>query len=263
MQNNDLDVIYNQDCAIGLERISDESIDLVLTSPPYDNLRFYGGVGDGWNFESFKKIASELKRVLKNGGVIVWNVNDQTKNGSKTGNSFRQCLYFMELGLNLNDVMIWRKTNPMPQVRQPRYAQCFEYMFVFSKGKPKTFNPIMRKTKCGGQKYDSTCKIIGGEKGRTEKHFIINKETVDYNVWDIAIAQNKTGHPAVFPEELAERHIKSWTNEGEIVLDPFIGSGTTAKAAQELKRHYIGFEISPEYCNIIRKRLGEEITIIS
>ena len=129
MQNNNLDVIYNQDCAIGLERISDESIDLVLTSPPYDNLRFYGGVGDEWNFESFKKIASELKRVLKNGGVIVWNVNDQTKNGSKTGNSFRQCLYFMELGLNLNDVMIWRKTNPMPQVRQPRYAQCFERTF--------------------------------------------------------------------------------------------------------------------------------------
>lgn len=227
--------------------LPDGSIDLVVTSPPYDDLRKYGGVGEGWNLETFKAIASELCRTLKDGGVIVWNVNDKTESGSKTGNSFRQCLHFMELGLNLNDTMIWRKTNPMPQVRQPRYAQCFEYMFILSKGKPKTFNPIMRKTKCGGQRYDSTCKNMGGENGRTEKHFVINSEAVDYNIWDIAIAQNKTGHPAVFPEELASRHVRSWSNEGDLVLDPFMGSGTTALACIREKRHFVGFEINKSY----------------
>ena len=256
--NIELDRIYNMDCLEGMKAIPDGTIDAVITSPPYDNLRTYGCVGEGWNFETFKAIATELTRILKDGGIIVWNVNDQTENGSKTGNSFRQCLFFMDAGLNLNDTMIWRKTNPMPQVRQPRYASCFEYMFVFSKGKPKTFNPIMRKTKCGGQNYDSTCKNMGGEHGRTEKHLIINDEAVDYNIWDIAIAQNKTGHPAVFPYELADRHVRSWTNEQDLVLDPFMGSGTTAIACIKEHRHFIGFELSKEYFDKAVKRIKAE-----
>jgi site-specific DNA-methyltransferase (adenine-specific) len=243
----DIDTIYNIDCVEGMRGMPDKCVDLVVTSPPYDNLRSYGGSGDGWCLEVFKESAKQIHRVVKDGGVVVWNVNDKTESGSKTGNSFRQCLYFMDIGFNLNDTMIWRKTNPMPQVRQPRYAACFEYMFIFSKGKPKTFNPIMRKTKCGGQRYDSTCKNMGGENGRTEKHFRINEEAVEYNVWDMAIAQNKTGHPAVFPYEMADRHIRSWSNEGDLVLDPFIGSGTTALACVDRKRHFIGFEINEEY----------------
>jgi site-specific DNA-methyltransferase (adenine-specific) len=241
-----------------MKRIDDGSVDCVVTSPPYDNLRMYGGVGEGWNYETFKAIAQQIVRVLKDGGVCVWNVNDQTENGSKTGNSFRQCLFFMESGLNLNDTMIWRKTNPMPQVRQPRYASCFEFMFVFSKGKPSTFNPIMRKTKCGGQNYDSTCKNMGGENGRTKKHFVINHETVEYNIWDIAIAQNKTGHPAVFPYELARRHILSWSEVGGVVLDPFLGSGTTAIACLKEHRHFLGFELNKEYFDIAQRRIAME-----
>lgn len=245
----DIDRIYNMDCVRGMQDfIDNSSIDLVVTSPPYDDLRKYGGEST-WNFEKFKDCAFELFRVLKDGGVIVWNVNDRTIDGGKSGTSFKQCLHFMELGLKLNDTMIWKKTNPMPQVRQPRYSACFEYMFVLSKGKPKTFNPIMRKTKCGGQRYDSTCKNMGGENGRTEKHFLINNESVDYNIWEIAIAQNKSGHPAVFPEELSSRHVRSWSNEGDLVLDPFIGSGTTALSCIKNNRHFIGFEINPDYCN--------------
>ena len=250
-----IDNVYTIDCLDGLRQLEDKSIDCVITLPPYDNLRTYGNVGEGWNFETFKAIAVELYRVLKEGSVMVWNVNDQTKNGSKTGNSFRQCLFFMDVGFNLNDTMIWKKTNPMPQVRQPRYSQCFEYMFILSKGKPKTFNPIMRKTKCGGKNYDSTCKNIGGEHGRTEKHFVVNNEAVDYNIWEMAIAQNKTKHPAVFPEELAIRHIKSWTNKDDLVLDPFIGSGTTAVACIKLNRHYLGFDNNREYTEITKKRI--------
>ena len=195
--------------------------------------------------------------------MVVWVVGDATIKGSETGTSFRQTLYFMECGFNLNDTMIWRKTNPMPQVKQPRYSQCFEYMFVFSKGTPKTFNPVMRKTKCGGHNYDSTCKNMGGERGRTEKHFVINKESAEYNIWDIAIAQNKTIHSAVFPEQLAIDHIRSWSNEGDVVLDCFIGSGTTAIAALKLNRKYIGFEISQEYVDIANRRIAAETSQLS
>ena len=179
----ELNKVYLGDSEALLKKLPDDYVDLVVTSPPYDNLRKYNGVGDTWNHEKFKKIANELARVIKPGGIIIWNVNDKTENGSETGTSFRQALYFMEeCGLRLNDTMIWLKTNPMPQVRQPRYNQVFEYMFVFSKGAPKTFNPIMVPCKCDGQNYDSTCKNMGGENGRTKKHFKINKEKVEEKV---------------------------------------------------------------------------------
>lgn len=243
-----------------LKLIKDDTIDLVVTSPPYDNLRHYNGVGYTWTHTKFKCIASELVRVLKPGGIIVWVVNDKTEKGSKTGTSFRQVLYFMELGLNLNDTMIWRKSNPMPQVKQLRYSSCFEYMFVFSKGTPKTFNPIMRECKSAGRLYDSTAKNIDGESGRHKLVYNVNKEMVDYNIWDIAIAQNKTKHPAVFPIEIPLRHIKSWTNEGDIVLDPFMGSGTTALAAIDLNRYYIGIEMNEEYYDICIDRINEKMS---
>lgn len=254
----ELNKIYLGDSEALLKELPDDYVDLVVTSPPYDNLRKYNGIGDTWNHEKFKKIANELERVLKPGGIIVWNVNDKTEGGSETGTSFRQALYFMdECGLRLNDTMIWLKSNPMPQVKQPRYNQVFEYMFVFSKGAPKTFNPIMVPCKCAGQDYDSTCKNMGGENGRTKKHFKINKEKVDDNVWKFAIAQNHSPNPAVYPLELPKRHILSWTNEGDIVLDPFIGSGTTAFAAMELGRNFIGFEMNKEYFNWANEKIEE------
>ena len=242
-----------------LKEMEENSIDLVVTSPPYDNLRKYNGSGDSWNHEKFKAIAKELYRVMKDGGVVVWVVNDKTEKGSKTGTSFKQALYFMEIGFNLNDTMIWKKTNPMPQVRQPRYSACFEYMFIFSKGKPKTFNPIMRPCKCAGMFYDSTGKNMDGESGRHKLTYNVNNEMVDYNVWEIAIAQNKTGHPAVFPYEIAKRHILSWSNEGDVVLDPFMGSGTTILAAIDLKRKYVGIEFEVEYYDMTKKRIEEKI----
>lgn len=255
---NKLNTILNGAAEEVLKTFDDNSIDLVVTSPPYDNLRKYNGAGDTWNRKTFEKIAKELARVLKPGGVIVWNVNDKTENGSETGTSLRQALYFMdECGLCLNDTMIWQKTNSMPQVRQPRYNQCFEYMFVFSKGKPKTFNPIMVPCKCAGQKYDSTAKNIDGESGRHKLSYNVNNEKVDDNVWRFAVAQNKTSHPAVFPLELPLRHIKTWTNEGDVVLDPFVGSGTTCVAAKMLKRNYIGIDMIEEYCEISKKQLND------
>lgn len=254
----DLNKIYCGDSSVIMKEFPEKSIDFIITSPPYDSLRKYKGIGDSWNEKKFKEIASECYRVLRDGGVMVWVVNDKIEKGSKTGTSFRQALHFMDIGFNLNDTMIWRKTNPMPQVKQPRYNQVFEYMFVFSKGKPKTFNPIMEPCKCAGLNYDSTCKNMDGESGRTHKTFKINNEKVKGCVWDIAVAQNKTGHPAIYPLQLALDHIKSWTNEGDIVLDPFIGSGTSAVAAKRLKRNYIGIDMSEEYCLISENRIKEE-----
>lgn len=249
--------IYNENCIEGLKKLDDNTIDLVVTSPPYDNLRHYNQKTSEWNFDTFKIVANELFRVLKNGGVIVWNVFDKVENGSRTGTSLRQCLYFQEIGLNINDYMIWNKTNMMPVVSQPRYNPCFEFMWILSKGKPKTFNPIKIPCKNAGKTYNSTCKNIGGENGRVQKKFKINNKKVDYSIWSFAVAQNKTSHPAVFPYELPYKHIQTWTNEREVVLDPFIGSGTTALAALDLNRQFLGFDISEEYTNIAQKRIGE------
>ena len=240
----------NMDCLEGLKMLEDESIDLTITSPPYDDLRDYKGYAC-----DIKKVVKELYRVTKRGGVCVWVINDRIKNGSKTLTSFRHALLFQDVGFNVNDVMIWNKTNPMPQVRQPRYNQVFEYMFVFSKGKPKTFNPIMVPCKTSGLLYKSTAKQITTDKNRIHKEMVINKEKVSPNIWDMAVAQNKTSHPAVFPEELVYKHIISWSNEGDIVMDIFSGSGTTHKVALENNRRFIGFEIAKEYCDIEKERL--------
>lgn len=247
--------IINGDCLDVMRRnIPDNSIDLTVTSPPYDDLRKY----NGYSFD-FECIAKELYRVTKNGGVVVWVVGDKTEKGSESGTSFKQALYFKEIGFNLHDTMIWRKTNPMPKVKTKRYFDVFEYMFIFSKGTPKTFNPIMQQCKMGGKKYDSTCKNMGGENGRTKKTFILNNERYKDNIWDIAIAQNKTSHPAVFPEQIANDHIISWSNEGDLVFDPFVGSGTTGRMAVLNNRKFIGIDVSEEYCKLSKERIEDII----
>ena len=251
-----IDTIQCGDSKELLKQLPDGSVDLTVTSPPYDNLRMYKGFQ--WDFCG---IAKELFRVTKAGGVVVWVVNDGMVDGSETGTSFKQALYFKEVvGFRLHDTMIWRKTNPLPQVKQPRYASCFEYMFVFSKGKPKTFNPIMRKNKYGGLERWSKEKNVVAETGRTLKHMVFKEESLQYNIWDMQVARNKTTHPAVFPAQLAHDHIITWSNPGDVVLDPFVGSGTTAIEATKEKRHYVGFDISEEYCQMARKRIEEEGT---
>lgn len=274
--------LYKGNSAVILSRIGSESIDLVVTSPPYDKLRSYGGVGEGWNFETFTAVAAQLARVLKSGGVLVWNVSDQCVDGSYTCTSLRQVLYFTDvLGLRLHDVMMWQKPNAMPRKRGKRYHASFEPMYVFSKGEPKTFNPIMRECKCSGRAYKSSFKSNVHE-GRIEyKEGVTPSETVDSNVWVIPTASAsetnftlKDGrnihHTAVFPKELALRHIRTWTEEGDTVLDPFMGSGTTGLAALELGRNFIGCELNDDYFDMASERIaditserGEEVSNVS
>lgn len=250
----ELNKIYNMDCVDGMKEIESESIDLVVTSPPYDNLRTY----NGFCFD-FELVARELFRIIKKGGVVVWVVGDATINGSETGTSFKQALFFKEIGFNILDTMIYAKNGTGACGSNNAYWQAFEYMFVFSKGTPKTVNRLTngkarsiggvkagRRTPDGKLKYDNRSPADG-------------KEQVRSNIWEynvgFAIGNDKTDHPAVFPEQLAKDHILSWSKEGDTVLDPFMGSGTTAKMAVLSHRNFIGFEISGEYCDIARKRL--------
>lgn len=250
-----IDKIFNEDCLLTMKRMQDNSIDLVVTSPPYDNLREY----NGFSFD-FENIAKELYRVMKEGGVVVWIVADATINGSETGTSFRQALYFMECGFNLHDTMIWEKISPF--TFPDRYISNFEYMFVLSKGKPKTTNLICdRKNLWGGVPVHGTLRQTGDDlttiNGKGKR--MVKEYGARLNTWNIpAEKNNKTGHPAVFPERLVGDHIKTWSNEGDIVYDPFLGSGTTALVSIKSNRHYIGSEISAEYFDIASKRISNE-----
>ena len=263
----ELNKIYNENCLETMKRMEDNFVDLTVTSPPYDNLRTYTEEAE-WNFEVFKEIAKELYRVTKFGGVVVWIVGDATIKGGETGTSFKHALYFKEIGFNLHDTMIWLKSNPTPRdPKSLRYYDAFEYMFIFSKGKPKTCNYIKEKSKTAGSNFGlAPMRRQDGSNrdDRTEK--LKNTKVKEYkiksNVWEYPIGSGITKdkisfkHPAIFPEKLAEDHILSWSNEGDIVYDCFMGSGTTAKMAILNNRNYIGSEISKEYCNIAEERLN-------
>ena len=245
-------MIYYENCLDTMARIDDRSIDLTVTSPPYDNLRSY----NGYSFD-FEAVAKELYRITKDGGVVVWIVGDATVNGSETGTSFKQALFFKEIGFNIHDTMIYQKHN-FSNPSNNRYHQIFEYMFVFSKGKPKTFNPIKDRPNVEAGKIGSWGKNTSRQVDGTmvERKRKVNTEFgMRYNIWRIK-TEMKPLHPAPFPEELVEGHVLSWSNPGDAVYDPFMGSGTTAKVAIETGRKYLGSEISAEYWEIAQKRIN-------
>ena len=250
--NVKLNHIYHGDCLEVLRTFPEGVIDLTVTSPPYDNLRTY----KGYTF-NFEEIAKELYRVTKQGGVVVWVVNDATIKGSETGTSFRQALFFMECGFNLHDTMIWKKTNPFNFGSNYCYTQCFEYMFVFSKGKPKTINLIHdRPLKNPGMKFRQTRRGDDDFMEYDDKIVTLKKVGRRLNVWEMPV-QSIRWHSAIFPEQLAEDHILSWSNEGDLVLDPMCGSGTTCKMAKLNGRNYIGIDIAEEYVEMARRRVEE------
>ncbi len=257
--------LYEGDCLDVMRNLPADHIDLTVTSPPYDNLRTY----NGFSFD-FEGIARELYRITKPGGVVVWVVGDATINGSETGTSFRQALYFKDIGFNLHDTMIYAKDScPFPEIN--RYYPSFEYMFVLSKGKPKTTNLIADKpNRRYGEKVASSThrQPDGTTRNMSAAKLDPNRKVKQYgvrgNVWTYSPGYKKStpdsiayNHPAIFPEALARDHIISWSNPGDLVLDPFAGSGTTLKMAEKLGRDSIGIEISGEYCEIIRQRMKD------
>lgn len=247
-----------------MKKFPDNCIDLVVTSPPYDNLRDYDGELI-WNFEKFKTISSELFRIMKPGGAIIWVVGDKTKKGNKSLTSYRQAIYFQELGFNIYDVIIYEKAGTGPP-HPNRYFNAFEYMFVLSKGKINTVNLIKdKKNKWGG--HETFSEVTRREKDGSltkKKKIKINEYGIRTNIWRYVNGKGFAAeeeiahkHPAIFPEKLAEDHIKSWSNEGDIVLDLFGGSGTTIKAANKLDREWIYIDTVKDYCEIASNRMNE------
>ncbi|MBD5165349.1 site-specific DNA-methyltransferase [Helicobacter sp.] len=257
-----LNKFYVDDCVHFMQNnVSDNCVDLIVTSPPYDDLRDY----NGYNFD-FKNIANEIFRITKNGGVVVWVVGDKIKNGNKSLTSFKQALYFQEIGFNVHDTMIYAKKNT-PFMRSNAYTNNHEYMFVFSKGKPKSFNPLKEETARSGFEMLVANKKSDGKNNKVLKE--LKKEKTRTNIWYYAVGLGGTTndkeafqHPAVYPEQLALDHILSWSNEGDVVFDPMCGSGTTCKMAFLAKRNFIGVDISHEYIEMARKRLDKYRNIL-
>jgi site-specific DNA-methyltransferase (adenine-specific) len=257
----ELNKIYNENNLETMARMPHAFIDLVVTSPPYDNLRNY----NGYKFDS-ASMAYELFRVVKPGGVVVWVVGDSVVDGSETGTSFRQALEFIDNGFRLHDTMIYSKTPSFPAAEgEKRYSQSFEYMFIFSINEPKTANLLKdRKNKWGGS--TSWGKTSERKKdGTIKEREKINVQDFGFrfNIWEYATGKGNTtqdeiayGHPAMFPEKLAADHICTWSNKGDVIYDPFMGSGTTAKMAHIHGRNWVGSEISKEYCELAQKRIA-------
>jgi DNA modification methylase len=252
--------IYNTDCVSGMKKLPNKSIDMILTSPPYDNLRNYSNnVGDKWNESLWRKVFNEMYRILKDGCVVVWVVGDATLDGSESGSSFKQALYARKIGFNLHDTMIYQKETPIPQFKVHRYTNSFEYMFIFSKGKPTRGALITEPTKQKGRIDRNYRGQVTADEVYVGKDIKIIKDQKKLtNIW--TYSQNNgidrsINHKAQFPEKLASDHIISWSDSGDIVLDPFMGSGTTAKMSLLNNRNFLGFEINTEYCRIIKDRI--------
>ena len=246
------------DCLEIMKSFENDYIDLTVTSPPYDNLRTYNNSLE-WGEHIWKPVIKELYRITKDGGVVVWVVGDATIKGSETGTSFKQALYFMECGFNLHDTMIWHKPNAMPQVDKSRNCQCFEYMFIFSKGKPNSTNIIKILTKNAGKTIKR--KTLQNENmNKKERTDTTKKTRLAFNVYSLNVGGKKEAeHPALFPEQLAKDHITTWSNENDIVFDPFMGSGTTGKMALLKNRKFIGIEKDLNYFNIAKKRIKKTV----
>jgi len=248
-------VILGDNCET-LAAMPAESVDLVVTSPPYDDLRTYGG--HSWDFYG---VAWLLKRVIKPGGVIVWVVGDATVNGSETGSSMMQALHFRAIGLNVHDTMIYKQAGTGAKGSNQAYWQAWEYCFVMSKGKPAVVNRLKKPRKETSGPPGSRVAANGTRKEicRAEA----GDESIRDNVWEYSVGaandDDATGHPAAFPESLAKDHIFSWSNPGDVVLDPFAGSGTTLKAAKELGRRFVGIEINAKYVEICQRRIAQEV----
>lgn len=261
---NRKELLLQGNCLDHMKKIKDGTIDLTVTSPPYDNLRSYHGNINKWGEQVWKNVLQELYRVTKQGGVVVWVVGDATINGSETGTSFRQALWAMECGFNLHDTMFFKKIN-YPPLNHNRYEQCVEYMFVLSKQTPKTVNLIQELCINAGKPTKGT--IHNPNSDYLEQKHGYGKPCKPVkarsNLWQYIVGGekfNKGGkHPAVFPEKLAHDHIISWSNEGDTVLDPFMGSGTTGVACKKLNRKFIGIELDKTYFNLAKSRIKRTV----
>ena len=251
--------LVNGDCAAVLPGLP--PADLILTSPPYDGMREYGGYNGAFDFGA---IAAACVANLAPGGVLVWVVGDQIIDGGESGTSFRQALGFKALGLTLHQTLFFEAAHYRP-IDKSRALRGVQYMFVFAKGSPMVANiPIDRPNVKAGMRVTRSYapgKSLNGSRNPASDRV---KRIADFGrrgpIWRYATeCGSDMGHPAAFPYALASDHIVCWTNPGDLVIDPMVGSGTTLRAAADLGRRAIGIEINPEYCDLIRRRLAQSV----
>ncbi|MBR1921447.1 MAG: site-specific DNA-methyltransferase [Kiritimatiellae bacterium] len=249
------------DSAAVMEKFPDNSIDMVVTSPPYDSIRDYKGFS-----ADLSKIGRETFRVLKEGGIAVVVIQDQTKNYGKTLTSFRLAIDWCDnAGFKLFECLIYKKLGAEGAWWNKRFRVDHEYMMVFLKGdRPAYFNkdPLKIPSKHGG-------KVMTGGGTRLTSGIRIATRAIHINpmkcrgtVWAYETAGDgsrlKHQHPATYPDRLPYDFIQCFCPEKGIVLDPFMGSGTTALAAKSLKRFYVGIDISQEYVDLAERRVVED-----
>ncbi len=246
------------DCVDVMKKMPSNSIDLVVTSPPYDSVRKY----NGFSYD-LHKTGEELFRILKDGGIIAMVIQDQTKNFGKSLTSFRTVVDWVDnIGFKLFETVIYRKHGTEGAWWTHRFRVDHEYMPIFIKGeRPAFFNkePLKIPSIHGG-------KVMTGSgnrrtDGKTTKTITrpINAMKCRGTIWDYLNAGDKNPlkrkHPAVFPDKIPHDFIQCFCPPGGIVLDPFVGSGSTAVSAKQLNRNYIGIDISKEYCQLAEERL--------
>ena len=256
-----LNKIICGDAVEELKKIPNNSIDLVVTSPPYDEIRKY----NGFSYD-LHTTGREIFRVLKHGGIAVMVIQDQTKNFGKTLTSFRTIVDWVDnIGFKLFETVIYRKYGAEGAWWNKRFRVDHEYMPIFLKGeRPQYFNkePLKIPSKHGGKTMTGRgTRLTNGVRIAT-RPITINPMKCRGTIWEYMTAGDGTRlkhhHPATFPDRLPYDFIQCFCPPNGIVLDPFVGSGTTVLAAIQLEKKYIGIDISKEYCELSKKRIREE-----
>lgn len=251
---------------------------LIVTSPPYDGMREYGGYSGAFDFPA---VADACVACLMPGGVLVWVVGDQIVDGGESGTAFSQALHFRSLGLRIHQTLIFQRWT-VNGMCADRYHREHEYMFVLTKnGRPRVANMIADRRSAQPEKpvvkklgMGRTGDVKLGADNLTRHRLGVTGEfTRRGSVWQYSVGGtgNMVGkheplrdvfaHPAIFPYALAADQVRSWSNPGDLVLDPMAGSGTTLRAAVDLGREAVGVEVNPEYCELIRERMRQEVLI--
>lgn len=260
------------DCIEGMKKLPDNSVDLIFTSPPYADRRknsYEGYHADVYN-DWFVQVAEEIKRILKPSGSFFLNLKAHCDKGERVLYVYELIIRLRnELGFRFVDEFTWTK-NGVPGRFKGRFKNGFEPVFHFAKSPDVTFNPHEVGTPMKEESIARASRKASGESGNGSGFAGMRKNETMQNK-KLALPSNhlhipqksnqftlQSKHPAVFPEELPEFFIKAFSNEGDLVLDPFIGSGTVAVVAKRNNRNYIGFDLKEEYVDLSNERISQQ-----
>ncbi|MEM9846439.1 MAG: site-specific DNA-methyltransferase [Bacteroidota bacterium] len=255
-------------CKDVLKTLSDNSVDLIFTSPPYADQRknTYGGIRPNKYVEWFLPISEELFRVLKPKGTFVLNIKEKVVKGERSTYVMELIIAMKKQGWLWTEEFIWHKKNSFPGKWPNRFRDSWERLLQFNKS--KKFNmyqeevmiPIGDWAKTRLKNLSDTDKIrdeskVGSGFGKKISNWVGRDKVYPTNVLHLATECNNKKHSAAFPEGLPEWFIKLFTKPNDVVLDPFMGSGTTNFVAQRMMRHSIGIEIQPDYYNMVNESI--------